>query len=227
MNPSTPPESPAWANDLLVEVNRAFSRTGADTPGWPDPRQGRPPAEEEYSRCLDPGKYRILDTRIEAWAQTLASRGIATTCDASLSGRPWLGAVRPSEQHHRIQRIDPIAPGGLALWCARTLVDGAPFGLDVGVGTPTERSEPPVFVDLVPSCGCDACDDGSEALLEAVDGWFVTVARGGVVHARDGEQSITRTTNGWQGTGDADEAWLDPSAPPPPGLRRWSGEPWL
>ncbi|WP_143016096.1 DUF6226 family protein [Nocardioides szechwanensis] len=227
MSSSTPPASPAWANDLVAQVNRVFSRTGADTPGRPDPHQGRPPAEEEYSRCLEAGKYRILDTRIEAWVQTLADRGIAISRDAPLSGPRWLGAVRPPEQHHRIQRIDPTAPGGLALWFARTLVDGAQFGVDVGVGTPTGRSEPPVLVDVVPPCGCDACDDGSEALLEAVDDWFVTVARGGVVHARDGERRITRTINGWQGTGDADEAWLDQSASPPPGLRQWSGEPWL
>src|SRR5699024_2075680 len=65
--------------DLLADVEHAFAVTGADTPPWPDPHLGPggrdvPVREEEYSRCLDPGKYRIVVTRAEAWAPDLPVR---------------------------------------------------------------------------------------------------------------------------------------------------------
>jgi len=45
-------------------VEDAFAETGVATPGWDDPHVGPDGQEldvreEEYSRCLDPGKYRI------------------------------------------------------------------------------------------------------------------------------------------------------------------------
>ncbi len=84
---------------------------------------------EEYSRCLDPGKYRILDRRIEAWAQVLRDRGIADAGDLPLGGPPWRGAS-PLDEFHHFQRIAPTEPDGLVLHFAHTIVDGAPFGLE-------------------------------------------------------------------------------------------------
>lgn len=228
MDPRIAPSSPAWAADLLAEVNRAFAITGARTPGWPDPHQGRKPAEEEYSRCLDPNKYRILDTRIEAWVETLARLNIAAAREAPLHGAPWAGGFRAPDQLDRIWRIEPNTSGGLVLLLARTVVDGDPFGVDVGIDDPTGSPSAPAFLDTIPACGCDACDDGSDAVLEILDGWFLTVARGGVLHASDGERRMTRTIDGWQSTGDIDESWLDATAQPlPAGPHRWSGKPWL
>ncbi|WP_127479284.1 DUF6226 family protein [Nocardioides pantholopis] len=221
------PSPPPWSGSLLAEVEKAFATTGADTPGWPNPRPDmEPPADEEYSRCLDPGKYRILDARVAAWAQVLAGRVLAGTSDLpAASAATWIGAFRDVEGLLRVQEIRPVRPRGLALLLATTLVDGEPFGLDIAVAGDTAA---PVLIDAMPSCGCDACDDGSASLLDDLDGWFVVVATGGVVHARDGKRSITRTADGWQGTGDdLDEAWLRAETPVPPGMRRWIGAPWL
>ncbi|NPC96185.1 DUF6226 family protein [Nocardioides sp. zg-DK7169] len=227
MDPTSLPTTPAWASDLLAAVDRAFAATGADTPGWPDPHWDREPDEAEYSRCLDPGKYRILVRRLEAWIEVLADRDIATVSVGPWTGAAWLGADRSPDQLQRVYRIVPRTPRGLELLCGVTIVDEEPFGVDVGIRAGQVPASAPVFLDTLPSCGCDACDDGSAPLLEELDGWFLSVARGGVLHARRGGDSITRTIDGWQGTGDPRESWLDADARTRPGLERWAGEPWL
>jgi hypothetical protein len=102
MSTSGLPARPAWFGALLAEVDRAFQVSGADTPGWPDPHPDRSPAEDEYSRCSNPGKYRILDTRIEAWAQVL-SRGLATV--EEMPAGPWIDAPRRPDDHRRVRRV--------------------------------------------------------------------------------------------------------------------------
>jgi hypothetical protein len=108
---------------------------------------------------------------------------------------------------------------------ANIVVGGEPFGLDIGI---SQLEMPTAFVDTIPDCGCDACDSGSADLLATLDGWVLTVARGGVVHARSGRARVTRTIDGWQGTGGGDPmlAWLDSSLPVPDGAERWEGSPW-
>lgn len=179
--------------DLRREVADAFVVTGAAAPGWPDPHADREPAEEEYSRCLDPGKYRILDARVDAWELS------------------------------RVRVISPVRVTGPSLVLATTLVDGEPFGLDLGL---LEDGEV-LMSGSLPDCGCDACDNGSDLLLEEVDDAFLALVRGGVVAARGPGGEIFRTLDGWHGTGPVGDAWLDPSVPPPPGVRRWVGQPWL
>ncbi|MFC6042983.1 DUF6226 family protein [Nocardioides hankookensis] len=202
-----PPPRPPWADDLLAEVGRAFVETGATTPGWPDPHPDRHPLEEEYSRVLDPGKYRILGTRLDAWARVLDERDVA------------------AEEREGLRRsLVPTRPGALTLVALTTEVDGAPYGLDLGL---PDGAGGAARIDLLPDCGCDACDSGSADLLEVLDGWVLTVARGGVVHAQGPGGSVTRMLDGWQGTGQIDERWLDGARPPPDDVRRWAGRPWL
>ena len=223
-------EPPPWSADLVAEVDRAFAVVGAATPGWPDPHPDRAPLEEEYSRVLDQGKYRILDTRVEAWVQVLAGRGLASTQDLPALEQDWLGTVREPSHLARVRAVRPARPGGLTLLLATTLVNEAPFGLDVAVA---DSSGQAVFMDAVPGCGCDACDSGSAELLETVDDWVLTVARGGVVHARDFGGHITRMFSGWSAQGDnlrpgwEGDRWLDESVEVPDGVRRWIGAPWL
>lgn len=217
------PTPPAWVDDLLAGVERAFAVTGADTPGWPDPHPDRDPAEEEYSRCLDPGKYRILGSRLDAWAQVLADRGLAVVRDVEPGA--WVDAPRRTDELARVRAFEPVASGGLTLLAATTLVDREPFGVDLGLSAP---GLPTVLLDTVPDCGCDACDSGSADLLEALDGWMLTVARGGVVHARSSTAHISRTFHGWSSSGGgALEPWLDEALEPPAGVRRWVGTPWV
>lgn len=221
MKPSGPPPRPAWFDTLVAEVDEVFEVRGANAPGWPDPHPDRNPAEDEYSRCLDPRKYRILDARVEAWSQVLA-RGVATVEDIPASA--WIDAPRSPDEHHRIRSVTPERPDGLILVLANTVVAGEPFGLDIGV---TQRDRAIAFVDMVPDCGCDACDSGSEDLLATLDGWVLTVARGGVVHARSDRSRVTRTIDGWQGSGDHTLAWLDAGSPVTDEVQRWVGTPWL
>lgn len=216
---------PAWSEDLLAEVDRAFAITGAQTPGWPDPHPDREPAEEEYSRCLNPEKYQILRARVDAWVEVLVARALAAVED--IASPRWLDDRRGPEGRHRVRRLTPTRAAGLGLVLAETLVDGEPFGVEVGLAESSEL--PAVLLDTVPGCGCDACDSGSADLLTTLDESILTVLRGGVVHARSASASISRTLDGWQGTGNAPglETWLDADVVPAPGVRRWVGEPWL
>jgi hypothetical protein len=224
---------PDWFDDLSGEVDLAFEVLGASTPGWADPHADREPRDEEYSRCLDPGKYRILQTRIDAWAQVLTALGIATIRDTLPAAGVWIGAMRGADDWLRVQRLDPTVAGGLSLVVATTMAYGASFGFDLGVA---DDAGGPVYLDSVPDCGCDACDLGSADLLETLDGWILTVARGGILHARGDDGQATRTVDGWQSqsrdiqshTGHVvDVSWLDDSRPVPEEVRRWWGEPWL
>lgn len=191
---------PSWLSMLLASVDRAFVVTGAATQGWPDPHPGMTsPLDEEYSRVTDVSKYRILDSRVDAWIDALAQAGQARAVEVAVT--PWLGEDKASDRHIRVCRIDPVAPGGLRLLVAYTQVDGEPFGLDVGICS--SDADDAVLVARVPSCGCDACDSGSEDLLEELDRCFLAVAAGGVVHARQGERTATRTLDGWSTSGEA------------------------
>lgn len=221
MNDFRPPTRPAWFDVLLAGVDQAFEATGADTPGWPNPHPDRSPLDEEYSRVSDPGKYHILDARVDAWVQVLAEADLAETRE--VPAELWIAALRPPAELLRVRRIKPVRPGGLTLLFATTLVDGAPFGLDVGIAVGGSR---PVFLEPVPTCGCDACDSGSADLLGTLDGWVLAVARGGVLHARSGESYATRTLDGWETAGGRHESWLDESSAVPDGVERWVGTPW-
>ncbi|MDQ2852708.1 MAG: DUF6226 family protein [Actinomycetota bacterium] len=215
------PPRAAWFGPLLEKVDLVFEVTGADTPNWPSPHPDRSPLDEEYSRVSDVGKYRILDARVEAWVRVLAEAGLAVTSD--VPSEEWICAARPADELSRVRQIRPTVRGGLGLLFANTLVGGAPFGLDVGLVRDGER---PVTLDCVPSCGCDACDYGSADLIDQLDGWVLTTARGGVVHARLGDHSATRTIDGWQSSNGSHEGWLDESILLPDGVARWVGEPW-
>ncbi|WP_435747175.1 DUF6226 family protein [Nocardioides sp. SYSU DS0663] len=220
----SPPPSPPWLDDLLTEVDREFAVTGVDTPGWPDPHPDREPLEEEYSRCLDPGKYLILPARVEAWARVVTARGLATVDEPDLS--VWRGSRRLPDQTGPVRRFTPTQPDGATLLAATAVVDGEPFGIDLGIAC---AGTTVAFLDALPDCGCDACDWGSADLLRELDDWFLTVARGGVLHARSDGASITQTRDGWAGSGDSHrlEWWLDESIPAPLGVERWIGSPWL
>lgn len=207
---------------LVRAVDRAFVATGAETPGWPGRPWGVNPVEEDYSRVTDLAKYRILGSRVEAWVQALADSGVATTTDVSPA--PWRAGCRPPEEHQRVRRIEPVRRGALQLVAATTIVDGEPFGLDLGVARPGEE---PVHIAAIPDCGCDACDHGSAELLESLDDRILGVVLGGVAHARRGQDYATRIFQGWSAYGASSESWLDVTVAAPRGVERWVGDPWI
>jgi hypothetical protein len=120
-----------------------------------------------------------------------------------------------------VRVFSPARATGPSFVLATTLVDGEPFGLDLGL---LEDGEV-LLNGSVPMCGCDACDDGSELLLEEVDDAFLALVQGGVVAARGPGGEIFRTMHGWHGTGPVGDAWLDPAVPPPAGVGAGSGSP--
>ena len=182
MDPTSPPTPPAWVPDLLAAVDRAFAVIGADTPGWPDPHTDGEVDDAEYSRYTDPGRYRILARRVEAWAEVLAERGLATTTETPLAtgeGTPgWLRGRRRADQIERVYRVAPRAPGGHELLCGVVVIDGEPLGLDVGVRPAGSPDDPGRCLTSIPYCGCDACDDGSAMLLDELDRCFLDLAPG-------------------------------------------------
>ena len=206
-----PPFSDALLQ-LLSEVEEAFAETGADTPGWEDPHRGpdgedRDSLEEEYSRCLNPGKYRILWARAEAWTRVLTARGWATREDVESgdlrAGVRW--ATPPRLALHRTTVLRPRRPGALPLALARTAPDGAAgstdleggdaliLGLVVGIG------DPAVSVSTVPDCGCDACDSGSRDLLEDLDRTLLSIIDGSFEVELSPDWSSQRTSFGASG----------------------------
>ncbi|MEV5610582.1 DUF6226 family protein [Streptomyces sp. NPDC052225] len=167
---------------LLRAVDAAFAVTGADTPPWPDPHEGREVRDEEYSRCLDPAKYRILAARGDAWAKVLCERGLADP-------EPVPDAAACASLWHRPPEVDvssavllrPRRPDAVPLVLAHAAIDDVPRSLLVlGAG------DPAVPLETVPDCGCDACDDGSAGILEIVDEHVLAVVEGTFVYVDDG-----------------------------------------
>lgn len=221
-----PPFSEALLG-LLADVEAAFAVTGADTPPWPDPHLGpdgewRDSVEEEYSRCLDPGKYRILWTRAEAWAEVLTARGWATRTQSESgdlrSGVRWV--TPPRLPLHRTTVLRPRRPGAQALVLSRTAPEDAAgstdlvgadaqiLGLEIGLGEPT------LSVSTVPDCGCDACDSGSRALLEDLDRTLLSIVDGSFEVERAPGWTSHRTSFGAGGGDEGEELSLTLTARP-------------
>ncbi|MCV7565684.1 DUF6226 family protein [Micrococcus luteus] len=155
---------------LRTEVARRYA--ALDLPTWPAPHpDGAPPREEEYSRVTDPQRYRIAGARVRVWAEVLAEAGAAVVPDP-VRGIPFDEAGRAdlAVPVDRALRVAPPADvdGASPWWLLETDVpqddDGGVLPvLRVAVGAPGQVHA------LLPDCGCDACDPGSDELLEAVD----------------------------------------------------------
>lgn len=181
--------------DALEEAVAAeFAETGAATPPWPDPHpDGAAPLEDEYSRCLDPGKYRILRARADAWVRVLSRLGLATPEDvedpAGLAGRGTEGAHVTPESAIRLR---PRRAGTVPLLLGFASLDGVPDTVAaVGAG------EPAVHLLTVPDCGCDACDSGSADLLEKYDEHVRAVVTGELVYVASKRATVVSTGSGW------------------------------
>ena len=169
---------------LLPAVERHFDGRAADLAHWPDPHPGRAPLEEEYSRCLDPAKYRILGARVNAWAQALADAGVAETV-----------------VHASGLDLVPRRRDALSLTVTLEGFEGLTDNL-------VQLSVGETVLTRLPDCGCDACDDGSDQLLRALDETILHVLDGGVLQV-SGPQGrvVTTTLDGWSASGrfDRDE----------------------
>ncbi|MDN5901478.1 MAG: DUF1990 domain-containing protein [Brachybacterium sp.] len=220
---------------LLDEVETAFAETGEDSPGWEDPHltavgELRDSREEEYSRCLDPGKYRILWARAEAWTRVLTARGWADAADADDdAGVVW--AVEPHVDRYRTTVLHPRRPGAQPLVLARTAPDAATgstdltgrdalvMGLVLGIGEPT------VPVSTTPDCGCDACDSGSRDLLEELDRTILSIVDGSFETVLTPGWSSHRTSFGAEGGSSEEDTDLDVTVTAQPWAEGWTPRP--
>lgn len=179
--------------ELLTRVEAAFEITGRRLAPWPDPHPDRSPLDEEYSRLLDPAKYRIIGARADAWFAALAECHLATVeHDVTVA---W--ANEPGTNITRTDRIVPIADGALSIVVARSrLGDAVDAGVVFGVGDPSVR------VALIPDCGCDACDSGSRNELDQFDLHLLAVATGTFRRlSRRGCQITVLEEGGWSAQG--------------------------
>ncbi|MFI7344103.1 DUF6226 family protein [Streptomyces sp. NPDC050085] len=180
--------------DLTVlrgAVDEAFTVTGADTPPWPDPHPDGDVRDEEYSRCLDPAKYRIIAARAQAWTRALCTLGLAEEEPAADPVGLWRRATDVTVES--AVRLRPVRADAVPLVFGFAAMDGVPRTVVVvGAG------EPASVLGVLPDCGCDACDDGSANLLEAVDELVEAVATGTFVHVDAGRgREIIATEEGW------------------------------
>lgn len=202
---------------LLVAVEAAFARLACDLSPWPDPHPEREFPDELYSRVTDPERYRVIGARADAWAVALADGDLATVeRDATIRWRTPPGPVVT-----RTDRVVPHAAGALTLVLGRSrLGDVDDAGLVIGVGDPADA------VTILPTCGCDACDSGSDDLLNELDATIVAVVTGRYRHLRQGDRRITVLGDSSQGSGTFRPFEWDAVLQDPTGWDETTGPPW-
>ncbi|NEB75631.1 hypothetical protein G3I40_10385 [Streptomyces sp. SID14478] len=179
---------------LRRAVDEEFAMTGAQTPPWPDPHRDAPVTDEEYSRCLDPGKYRILAARVEAWTRVLTRFGLARAEPVDDPKAVWRSD--PGVPVTEAVRLSPVRGGAVPLVVGFSAIDQVPRTITVlGAGAPA------VALERLPDCGCDACDDGSANLLEMVDDAVLAVVQGSFTHVDAGRgRRIVALGDDWSAT---------------------------
>jgi hypothetical protein len=147
--------------DLRAAVDAAFVVTSRGLRRWDDPHAGEMPSDDEYSRCLDPAKWRIIGARADAWVDALVRLRYATVEHGASVGSRASGFPAVT----RTDVVHPRATGPLSLAVGRSRIEDVD---DSGVELGAVRDG--VLVDVVsflPDCGCDACDRGSQPEPEA------------------------------------------------------------
>ena len=169
-------------HELLDAVDEAFAFTGRGLAPWPDPHPDRSPRDEEYSRLSDPAKWRIVGARADAWVVDPRAAGLVEV----ERNAPIRWEAPPRTVLSRTDRLVPHVVGGLPLIVARSRlgpVDDA--GVTLGVG------DPAVVITWIPDCGCDACDSGSQDVLDELDEAIVGVVSGAFRRLASGDRVIT------------------------------------
>ena len=162
---------------LLGEVDAAFAATSRGLRHWSDPHPDRSPLEEEYSRLFDPGKWRIIGARVDAWIEALVTSGVATA-ERDVDRDVEVTWVEPPRNDvHRVDRVTARRDGTVPLVVTRNRIEGVDgAGVTIGAG------DPAVVVEMIPDCGCDACDSGSQDVIDQVDDCLGGIVRGEFRH---------------------------------------------
>lgn len=183
-------------NRICAAVTQDFAETGASTPPWPDPHPDRDPAKDEYSRCLDPAKYRIVGARADAWLRALDRLGLATVAQADDPGAAWRDEPPRGAPTTQAAWARPHQLGSIPLLFSFRAFNGVQDNLvTLGAG------EPAVEIATIPDCGCDACDAGSADLLEVLDDRVLDVVSGQFVHVTTEQGTAQGYRDGWEASG--------------------------
>jgi hypothetical protein len=153
-------------DELQARVAVSYDRLGM--PSWPDPHPGMAsPREEEYSRVTDPGKYEIVHARARMWAERLGDLPgiqVETLAPAPLDAEGHLG------RFDRGMRVTSSRPGTLPLPLLLLERDAPLADQETSLAVlHLSVVRPEVAIAMLPDCGCDACDLGSDDLIDAVD----------------------------------------------------------
>jgi hypothetical protein len=205
--------------ELRAAVDAAFAITRRGLRSWPDPHPDRSPRDEEYSRLLDPGKWRIVGARADAWLIALVDSALAVVeGNVAVAWRE-----QPGAEISRTDRIVPFASGALPLSVARSRIDDVDdAGVILGLG------DPAVLVEWFPDCGCDACDSGSQNELDHFDERMAVIVSGGFRRLSDGNRTITVFgEQGWGASGSFARGEVDAVIADPRGWEELAGAPWL
>ena len=206
----------------ITELRRAmeeiYRRDAAHLPSWPDPHADRSPTDDEYSRVLDPAKWRVVTARADAWASTLIEAGVAT-----LHRDVRVDWVRPhGAPIHRVDRLESGRSGSLPLLLGHRGFEGLDDNALV-IGT----ADPAIELELVPHCGCDACDHGSQEVLDVVDGAIASVVTGAHRRLTDDDRWIDVRLDGWSASGEFGDHEIDDVLQSPVGWHEVSGSSWI
>lgn len=208
--------------ELIAAVDAEFETIAVGMDRWPDPHPfGKSPEEDEYSRTTNPERFRIVGARCEAWVNVLAETGLcAVERNAAVQ---WADGTVSALS--RQDRVAPHAKGALPLVVARrSNAAFGDFGVMLGAGTPA------VLLGVMPRCGCDACDDGSQHELDEVDRKIFVVVSGAFRRLARKDRQITVEDGGWSasagrsgrfGVGEVEAILADPK-----GWAEVSGAPW-
>lgn len=180
------------AGELLSAVRDAFTAAGGDQLGWSDPHPDGTIGSDEYSRVSDPDKYRIVTMRTHAWITALTETGLAAADRVADAQEPWRTPPTSLSDQAVTTWLHPRAAGAEPLLLCLNRATAAEHDyLLLGAGAPA------VEVDLIPDCGCDACDSGSTNLLEAIDRQVLNAVSGDLVHITLRGGTICGQRNGW------------------------------
>lgn len=205
--------------ELVAGVDAAFLETGRGLKPWVDPHPDRPPLEEEYSRVTDPGKWRIIGARADAWLEALAQTDLAEIerdADIAWDVPPWTIVTYTDRAMPRAAGAIPLIVGGSRL----DAVDDA--GVTLGVGDPAVR------LASIPHCGCDACDSGSQDVLKELDEYVLGVVSGAYRRLWKGDREITVIAGvRWSASGMFDRGEVEAILSRPDGWRELTGASWI
>ncbi|PFG16854.1 hypothetical protein ATK74_1409 [Propionicimonas paludicola] len=202
--------------DLVDAVDQRFAVRPPEFVVWPDPHQGRSPADEEYSRATNPERWRILGARVDAWVAAVVAAGLASVEQVAVDDIRW--EEPPYTRMSAAVRVTPSAAGARPFVVARSQVGDVPAtGITLGWG------DPAVLVGLFPNCGCDGCDDGAQGELDSVDHRLSRIVSGRYRGSAHGSRQVTEgACFGWSAAGEV-EAVLGEST----GGDELSGASWL